>query len=186
MKSLAGAGFSGTRWKAVEEIAISLAEEVAKSDPDGIDLVLFQCGHLESFENQSDERAVREIFRKVSPFGGTPLHLAVRYMVDRFICQKADIEPSFGIVLTDGVPDDEMAVVREIKRAADFMKAKSLPDETFTIWFIQVGDDPDGTRYLKLLDDKIESAVGFDLVDTTPVTELNGDIESMILKAIKD
>lgn len=186
MKNPAGPGFSGTRWKAVEEVAISLAEEIAQHDPDGIDVAVFQSGKLKTFENQTDESSVKEIFVKLKPFGGTPLHLAVKYVVDRFVSQKSDIEPSFGIVLTDGYPDDGREVVREIRRAGDFMKSKDLPDEMFTLWFIQVGDDRGGTEYLKLLDDQIASAVGYDLVDTTPITKLEGSIEEMVLKAIKD
>jgi hypothetical protein len=186
MKNPAGPGFSGRRWEAVAEVAASLASEVAQSDPDGIGVLVFQGNHFKAFENQTDEASVQEIFRTMKPFGGTPLHLAVQYVVDRFVEQKGEVEPTFGIVLTDGVPDDKREVVRQLKRVGDFMKGKSLPDEMFTLWFIQVGDDPDGTAYLKLLDDEIAPAVGYDLVDTTPIGKLSTNIEEMVLKAIQD
>jgi hypothetical protein len=186
MREPAGAGFSGSRWEAVAEVASSVAHEVAESDPDGIDVIVFQSGQIKAFRNQTDGASVSQIFRTMRPFGGTPLHLAVKDVVDQFVGQRSDVEPSFAIILTDGEPDDPKAVVSEIKRAGDFMKAKNLPDEVFTLWFIQIGDDPKGTGYLRLLDDQIASLVGYDLVDTTPVNEVSSDIEAMILKAIAD
>ncbi len=191
MDEPAGAGYSGTRWEAVEEVAISLAKKIAKSDPDGIDIAVFQGSRLRTFENQTDESSVRKIFDTMEPFSTTPLHLAVAYVVDRFVAQNSEVEPTFGIVLTDGAPNDGSLVVRELKRVGDFMKSKGLPDEMFTLWFIQVGDDPKGTAYLQMLDGdekdtRVKQIVGYDLVDTTPITKLEGSIEEMVLKAIQD
>lgn len=199
MDKPAGTGYSGTRWAVVEEVASSLATWLAGNgpdgkprDPDGIDIVVFQGNGISTFRNQRDNVAVGRIFESETPFGGTPLHKALEFVVDDFVGQKEEVAPTFAIVLTDGWPSNDEEPVRQLKRAADFMKSRGLTDEAFAVWFIQVGEDSQGTAYLKWLDSddedgkgaQIRTVLGYDLVDVTPIDKVKPPIENMIIAAI--
>lgn len=179
-----GAGV--TRWKATKETLMSIASKLPQIDPTGFDLVLFGDRSISTTEGITDPSVVGAIFDSEEPWMGTPMHLALQYVADRFVALKGSDAPRFfTFVITDGVPNDQKAVIREIKRVADHMKANGMPDEQCTFLFLQVGEDPEGTKYLRLLDDEIASVCsGYDLVDTKAVTEIQGGIAKLIMDAI--
>jgi hypothetical protein len=176
-----------TRWKSAEEGICALVRKVAADDPDGLDLYLVVMNQVEHFPNQADDVAVSKVFADVEPWGDTPLHLALAKVVDKFASSKSDAVPSFCFVLCDGRPDDDKAIVVEIKRAADFMVAQGLPDEYMTFCFIQVGDDAEGTKYLTFLDQSISSVTGgLDIVKSIPYATIGAKpISKLIEEAIK-
>jgi len=180
-------GSALTRWKAAEEGTCALVRKVAKDDPDGLDLYLAVMNQVKHYPNQTDDQEVAQIFQEIEPWGNTPLHLALEMVITEFTKNPNDIVPSFCFVVCDGKPDDEKAIVVQIKRAADFMQKHNLADEYMTICFIQVGDDADGTKYLKFLDDSISPVTNqFDIVDAIPYDKVGTTpISAIIDEAIK-
>jgi hypothetical protein len=78
------------------------------------------------------------------------------------------------LVVTDGEPDDRKAVMKVIIEAS----RRIDQEEELGISFIQVGTDPQATRFLKLLDDELQSAgAKFDICDTVTMD----DMEDMTL-----
>ncbi|MBA4444255.1 hypothetical protein FHL01_00400, partial [Cylindrospermopsis raciborskii CS-506_C] len=57
------------------------------------------------------------------------------------------------LVITDGEPDDRKAVFEVVIKAS----RKMDKDEELAISLIQVGRDPQATRFLKTLDDQLQS-----------------------------
>ena len=170
-----------SRWKSAEEGICALVRKVASNDPDGLDLYLVVMNEVKHFPKQVDDVTVSEIFAEVEPWGDTPLHLALEMVVNKFTSSKSDIVPSFCFILCDGRPDDEKAIVVQIKKAADFMGAQGLTDEYMTFFFIQVGDDTEGTKYLTFLDDSISSvtssldivkSISYATIGTKPISKV--------------
>jgi len=88
------------------------------------------------------------------------------------------------LVITDGEPDDRKAVMRVIIDASRKMDR----DEELAISLIQVGNDPQARRFLKILDDDLQSAgAKFDIVDTLTIDEMeNMSLSEVLLMAITD
>jgi len=161
-------GSTTTRWKAAEEGVCALVRKVAVEDPDGLDVYLVVMNNVVHYPAQKDDTAVSQIFAEVEPWGDTPLHLALEKVVDKFTGSN-DAVPSFCFVLCDGRPDDEKAIVVQIKRATDFMVQQGLSDDYLTFCFLQVGDDAEGTKYLTFLDNTISTVTsGLDIVESIP------------------
>jgi hypothetical protein len=61
-------------------------------------------------------------------------------------------------------------------------------DEELAISFIQVGADPDATKFLKVLDDELQSAgAKFDIVDTLTIDDMEDmTLTEVLLNAITD
>ena len=74
-----------------------------------------------------------------------------------------------------------MKVIIETSRRID-------KDEELGISFIQVGTDPQATRFLKLLDDELQSAgAKFDICDTVTMEDMEDmTLTDVLLSAITD
>jgi hypothetical protein len=61
-------------------------------------------------------------------------------------------------------------------------------DEELAISFIQVGKDPQATRFLQVLDDELQSAgAQFDICDTVTIEDMEDmTLSEVLLNAIKD
>ena len=79
--------------------------------------------------------------------------------------------PETILVVTDGAPDDEKAVMRAILRAA---KRVHKQDE-LAVSFVQVGNDPGARRFLKILDDEmVRAGAPHDICNTVTLDEAEG------------
>ena len=168
-----------TRWAAVAEAAFGLAQAVEKLDPDGIEVYTF-ASKIREFGNATAV-TVAEIFNNNEPFGSTNL----AGLLNEVLLKKWQPEvPLTLLVITDGQPDDKAAVAQAIVAAT---KKMSL-DEQLAITFVQIGNDPGATSFLKFLDDELMGmGAKFDVVDTFPSTSF-GDrsIEDILTAAIQD
>ncbi|MFM6528735.1 MAG: hypothetical protein ACKPI9_27725, partial [Dolichospermum sp.] len=74
-----------------------------------------------------------------------------------------------------------MKVIIEASRRLD-------KDEELAISFIQVGNDPQATRFLKILDDELQSAdAKFDICDTVTMDDMEDmSLSEVLLNAITD
>src|SRR6185295_20083370 len=84
---------------------------------------------------------------------------------------SATARPETILVVTDGAPDDEKAVMRAVIKAA---KRVARADE-LAVAFIQVGTDPAARRFLKILDDDmVRAGATFDICSTVTLEEAEG------------
>lgn len=173
------AGSTITRWESVQEAAMTFIRDIEKMDDDGIGLVLFGGSNVQSFDGVNSAKA-REAFANNSPRGGTPLAEALSAALN--LAGKS-AKKDFIIVFTDGVPNDQAAAAQVIRAASN----RQETDDALTILFIQVGDDPQATAYLKSLDDSL-GGCKFDIVDAKTVAEAEkfSTTADLIIAAIQD
>lgn len=155
------AGSSTTRWDAMQESIKGFVRDVGKLDSDGIDFVELG-GQGRNFRGVTSDNVV-QMLSALNPRGSTPLAEALVTAIA--LAGKSD-KKDFICVYTDGVPDDQKAVVKVITDQAN----KQVTDDELTILFIQVGDDARATQFLRDLDDNLKGAK-FDIVDAKTIEE---------------
>ncbi len=172
------AGSTVSRWEAMQESLRTLIRDVSKIDADGIGMVQLG-GDCQSWDNVTEANALN-IFKDLSPRGGTPLAQALSVA---FKLAGKSAKKDFIIVYTDGVPDDMEAVKRVIINQAN----SQATDDALTILFVQVGDDPHASKFLRDLDDNLKGAK-FDIVDAKTVAEVDAfhSTAELIVAAIDD
>jgi uncharacterized protein with von Willebrand factor type A (vWA) domain len=153
-----------SRWRAMQESAMAIADIAAQLDPGGgIDVYLFSS-EFEYHSGVLNGGQVGEIFKNASPIGGTNLHLVLQQAFD---VHFAGEDKTTILVVTDGEPSDQAAVVQCIVRATKKMTENGQDDSRLAVSFIQVGRDAGATRFLNILDEKLqELGADFDIVDT--------------------
>jgi len=175
-----------SRWEAVRDSAIALAEKCEQFDPDGITVYLFSS-RFRRYDNVTSSK-VAQIFAENQPVGRTNLAEVLQDALSNFLerKQRGELKPNGEtiLVITDGAPDDRKAVMKEIVAASRQIDR----DEELAISFIQVGDDPQVTEFLKALDDNlVEAGAQFDIVDTIDLESMQGlSLSEVLLNAIID
>ncbi|MBD2724991.1 VWA domain-containing protein [Nostoc sp. FACHB-892] len=175
-----------SRWFAAQESTLALASKCEQFDPDGITIYLFS-GKFKRYENVTSS-IVGQIFRENDPSGTTDLASVLKHATDDYLQRKAagQTKPNGEtiLVVTDGEPDDRKAVMKVIIEASRRIDR----DEELAISFIQVGTDPQATRFLKVLDDELQSAgAKFDICDTITMEDMEDlSLSEVLLNAIND
>ncbi|WP_193198675.1 vWA domain-containing protein [Nostoc sp. MG11] len=175
-----------SRWVAAQESTLALASKCEQFDPDGITIYVFS-GKFKRYENVTSAK-VAQIFQENDPSGTTDLAAVLKHATDDYFQRKASgqSKPSGEtiLVVTDGEPDDRKAVMRVIIEASRRMDR----DEELAISFIQVGTDQQATRFLKVLDDDLQSAgAKFDICDTITMEDMEDlSLSEVLLNAIND
>ncbi|MDJ0736637.1 MAG: VWA domain-containing protein [Nostocaceae cyanobacterium] len=175
-----------SRWVAAQESTFALAAKCEQFDPDGITVYVFS-GKFKRYENVTSMK-VSQIFQENDPSGRTDLASVLKHATDNYFQRKATKQTKPNgetiLVITDGEPDDRKAVMRVIIEASRQMDR----DEEFAISFIQVGNDPHATRFLKVLDDELQSAgAKFDICDTVTMEDMEDmSLQEVLLNAITD
>ncbi|MEH1837459.1 MAG: VWA domain-containing protein [Nostoc sp.] len=175
-----------TRWVAAQESTLALASKCEQFDPDGINIYVFS-GKFKRYENVTSSK-VAQIFQENDPSGTTDLAGVLKHATDDFFQRKAarQTKPNGEtiLVVTDGEPDDRKAVMKVIIEASRNIDR----DEELAISFIQVGTDPQATRFLKVLDDELQSAgAKFDICDTITMEDMEDmSLSEVLLNAIND
>ncbi|MEH1816074.1 MAG: VWA domain-containing protein [Nostoc sp.] len=175
-----------SRWVAAQESTLALASKCEQFDPDGITIYLFS-GKFKRYENVTSSK-VSQIFRENDPSGTTDLASVLKHATDDYLQRKAagQTKPNGEtiLVVTDGEPDDRKAVMRVIIEASRRIER----DEELAISFIQVGTDQQATRFLKVLDDELQSAgAKFDICDTITMEDMEDlSLSEVLLNAIND
>ncbi|HLO84642.1 MAG TPA: VWA domain-containing protein [Nostocaceae cyanobacterium] len=175
-----------TRWVAAQESTLALASKCEQFDPDGITIYLFS-GRFKRYDNVTSSK-VAQIFRENDPSGSTDLAGVLKHATDDYFHRKASGEAKPNgetiLVVTDGEPDDRKAVMKVIIEASRRLDR----DEELAISFIQVGTDPHASRFLKILDDELQSAgAKFDICDTVTMEDMEDmSLSEVLLNAIND
>ncbi len=175
-----------SRWVAVQESTFALAAKCEQFDPDGITVYVFS-GKFKRYEEVTSSK-VSQIFMENDPSGTTDLAGVLKHATDNYFQRKraGQTKPNGEtiLVITDGEPDDRKAVMRVIIETSRQMER----DEELAISFIQVGTDPQATRFLKVLDDELQSAgAKFDICDTITMEDMEDmSLSEVLLNAITD
>ncbi|WP_346341798.1 VWA domain-containing protein [[Phormidium] sp. ETS-05] len=175
-----------SRWQESQESTLALARKCEQFDPDGITVYVFS-GRFKRYENVTSSK-VEQIFLENDPMGSTNLAGVLEDALNSYFQRKAagQTKPNGEtiLVVTDGEPDDRKGVMRVIIDASRKMER----DEELAISFIQIGTDVQATRFLKALDDELQSVgAKFDIVDTVTVEDMeNTTLAEILTAAISD
>ena len=175
-----------SRWKIAEESTIALARKCEEFDPDGITVYVFS-GKFKRYENVTAAK-VAQIFQENDPSGTTNLGSVLQDALNNYFQRKTagttKLNGETILVITDGEPDDRKAVFEIIIRATQQMEK----DEELGISMIQVGSDPQATKFLKALDDQLEGVgAKFDICDTITLDDLEDmSLADVLMNAITD
>jgi len=174
-----------SRWAAAQESTFAVANKCQQFDPDGITLYVFS-GKFKRFENVTSAK-VTQIFQENDPAGSTNLAGVLAHAFESYFKRKAAGETKAGetiLVITDGEPDDQKAVMKTIVDATRKMER----DDELGLSIIQVGNDPQATKFLKILDDDLPKAgAKFDICDTITLDDMEDmSLSEILLNAISD
>lgn len=175
-----------SRWEIAQESTLALARKCEQFDPDGITVYVFS-GKFKRYDDVTSSK-VTQIFQENDPAGTTNLASVLQDAVNNYFKRKAagqtKPEGETILVVTDGEPDDRRAVFEAIINASRQMER----DEELAISFIQVGSDPQATKFLKALDDQLQGVgAKFDICDTITLDDIEDmSLTDVLLNAIND
>lgn len=175
-----------SRWEIMQESTLALARKCEQFDPDGMTVYLFS-GKFKRYDDVTSDQ-VSKIFMENDPAGTTNLAGVLKDATDDYFKRKAagQTKPNGEtiIVVTDGEPDDRKAVFEVIINASRQMEI----DEELAISIIQVGSDAQATKFLKALDDQMESiGAKFDICDTVTFDDMEDmSLAEILTNAITD
>lgn len=166
------------RWHEAQEFAEGFARYAEQHDDDGITLIKFNS-HATVFDGVKAD-AVHDLFQKSQPGGSTNLAEALQKAWDK---KKASSKKAIVVVITDGSPDDPVAVEKVIINAANSL----AKDEELSFQFIQIGDDPGAEKFLEHLDNELTGKAKFDIVNTLSREDAESlTFGQMLWRAIND
>ncbi|MBV6623572.1 MAG: VWA domain-containing protein [Rivularia sp. (in: Bacteria)] len=175
-----------SRWEVMQESTLALARKCEKLDPDGMTVYLFS-GKFKRFDDVTSDK-VAQIFMENDPAGTTNLAGVLKDATDSYFKRKAagQTKPNGEtiLVVTDGEPDDRKPVFEVIVNASHQMEK----DEELGISFVQVGKDAQAQKFLKALDDQMESiGAKFDICDTVTFDDMEDmSLAEILTNAITD
>lgn len=147
----------GTRWKAAENVTKQLIDAMFKYDMDH-KVPVFLFGHeIVNVGEVSKPEHVMAIFKDHGPTGAsTDLASALDASLKLHLgASRNNYEVVPGttiVVITDGAPNSQSAVLETLRRYADPKNGLIKNDEELAISFIQVGDDSGAKSFLDGLD----------------------------------
>lgn len=175
-----------SRWDIAQESTLALARKCEQFDPDGLTVYVFS-GRFKRYENVTSSK-VTQIFQENDPAGTTNLASVLQDALNNYFQRKASGQTKPNgetiLVITDGEPDDRKAVFEVIIQATRQMDR----DEELAISIIQVGTDPQATKFLKALDDQLQGVgAKFDICDTITLDDLEDmSLADVLMNAIND
>jgi len=175
-----------SRWEIAQESTLALARKAEQFDPDGITIYVFS-GRFKRYDDVTSAK-VAQIFLENDPAGTTNLAGVLQDALNNYFQRKAagKTKPNGEtiLVITDGEPDDRKAVFEVIIHATRQMER----DEELAISIIQVGSDAQATKFLKALDDQLQSVgAKFDICDTVTLDDLEEmSLVDVLTNAITD
>ncbi|KAF2461848.1 hypothetical protein BDY21DRAFT_368027 [Lineolata rhizophorae] len=169
---------AGRSWRETAGALETIAPIVTTYDSDGIDIYFLNAPDKDVFHNVTVASTVREIFSTVRPTGATPTGQRLNSILKKYfaaLSANEDIKPLNIIVVTDGVPTDDLESV--LVWAAKKLDSIGAPAWQVGVQFFQVGNEMGAAQHLQQLDDEmriIANGPVRDIVDTVPFTGQNG------------
>ncbi len=165
------------RWVTAQLSLVALARKCEEMDPDGITIYISSnetqaIGSFKKYERVSATQ-IDQVFLENHPPASLDLAAVLQTALCDYFVRKAAAQgkPNGGIiiVMTDGEPDDRMAIAKAIVEATQKMER----DEELGVGFVQVGDDAITTGFLHMLNEDLQAAgAKFDIVHTDLLTDL--------------
>lgn len=178
---------AGRSWRETAAALSAITPICTTHDANGIDIYFLNHrnpnggDNLGGYTNITTTAAVDQIFGQVRPLGGTPTGTRLNAIMKPYLRDLAEsierqshgheatVKPMNIIVITDGVPSDDVEAV--IVSAAKRLDSYNAEPWQMGIQFFQVGREPDAAQDLQELDDALSSNYGVrDMVDTVPWT----------------
>ena len=158
--SMAARDGRGTRWDSAEAAVTKMIDTIFKYDIDHtVPLYLFDNEVLFIGELTSASQ-VKDVFKTYSPRGSTGLGNALDAALSVYAGSKRPnyelVPGTTFVVLLDGGADDEQHVFKTLQYYADPVNGFVTNHTQLAISFIQIGDDPSASTFLKRLDDDIK------------------------------
>lgn len=179
--------YSGkSRWDVMQESTLALANKCEELDPDGITIYLFS-GRFKRYDGVTANKVI-QIFQENEPSGRTDLASVLDDALNNYFERKTSGQTKLNgetlLVVTDGEPDDRKSVMKVIIEAS----RRIDKDEELAISFIQIGSDPQATKFLKILDDELQDVgAKFDIVDTVTIEDMEDmTLTDVLLNAVID
>ncbi|MER3495127.1 MAG: hypothetical protein C4323_24850 [Mastigocladus sp. ERB_26_2] len=175
-----------SRWEIAQESTLALARKCEQFDQDGITVYVFS-GRFKRYDDVTSAK-VAQIFLENDPAGTTNLAGVLQDAINNYFQRKAAGKTKANgetiLVITDGEPDDRKAVFEVIISATRQMER----DEELGISIIQVGSDPQATKFLKALDDQMQSVgAKFDICDTITLDDMEDmSLADVLMNAVTD
>jgi uncharacterized protein with von Willebrand factor type A (vWA) domain len=173
-----------SRWEYAQETTVALARWSEPVDPDGITVAVF-ASQFKVYEGVTAAKA-EQVFLENQPMGGTDTAAVLKNRLDAYFARKAKggAKSVLLFVMTDGEPSDREAVADVIVAATKKMDR----DEEIAVQFVQVGRDPEASKFLAFLDDGLTAkGAKFDVVDTVKIADVeNFTIQTLIEKSFAD
>jgi uncharacterized protein with von Willebrand factor type A (vWA) domain len=175
-----------SRWEVAQESTLALARKCEQFDPDGITVYLFS-GRFKRYDDVTSAK-VSQLFLENDPAGTTNLAGVLQDALNSYFQRKAAGKTKSNgetiLVITDGEPDDRKAVFEVIINATRQMER----DEELGISIIQVGSDAQAAKFLKALDDQLQSVgAKFDICDTITLDDMEDmSLADILMNAITD
>jgi uncharacterized protein YegL len=186
---------AGRGWREVSQALAIIAPIVSAHDDDGLDLYFMNHKSTDPGSPQEGIAAggyrgikrattVTEIFERVRPQGGTPTGIRVHNILKPYLARLEteiaagkEMKPLNLIVLTDGVPSDDVESV--LLSAAKKLDKLDAPPYQVGVQFFQVGNEEGAREALEELDDGLSELVEGgvrDIVDTMTWNSAEGGV----------
>jgi len=180
---------AGRSWRETSAALAAIAPICTTYDADGIDIYFLNHRNPNStnggYTNITTTAAVQNLFQSVRPLGGTPTGTRLNHILRPYLNEVAEsierqshgheatVKPLNIIVVTDGVPSDDVESV--IVSAAKRLDSYNAEPWQVGVQFFQVGREPEAAENLRELDDALSETYNIrDMVDTVPWTGEEG------------
>ena len=137
--------------------------------------------------------AIAALFDAIQPERGTPIGRRLQALTMPYLAsirsahknRKPLPRPRNYIIITDGDATDRYILEQHLTNVADTLDELDCPECQIGFQFVQIGNDPGATEFLKKLDDDIVS-LKRDIVDTVKASRgvAFGESDDMLVKKI--
>ena len=180
---------AGRSWHETAAALAAITPICTTHDADGIDIYFLNQPDSVEYRNITCAADVSRIFKSVRPSGYTPTGQRLSDILKPYLSGierkgVVGIKPLNLIVITDGVPSDDVESV--IKMAMKKLEVADAPSWQVGIQFFQVGNESGAAEALKELDDNVpHDGCQRDIVDTVPWSADKGGLSAEgILKVV--
>jgi hypothetical protein len=184
---------AGQRWLDTLAALAAITPICTEHDADGIDIYFLNhrnpmnASGAGGYTNITTTAGVQSIFNSIRPLGGTPTGTRLQHILKPYLSQleqsmklqaqgqEPTVKPLNIIVITDGVPSDDVeSVIVQVAKKLDLWEAEPWQ---IGIQFFQVGREPEAAKDLRDLDDSLSGVYGIrDMVDTIPWSGDDGQV----------